>query len=101
MTAHAADLRSEVEDDELVRQIRADFRAAGIDGATRAALAFAEKLTRTPSAMTAADVAVLRKQGYDDRAITDLVQVTAYFNYINRVADGLGVDLEGMEGCGD
>lgn len=44
--------------------------------------------------MSRGDVEVLRSHGYDDRAIHDLVQVIAYFNYINRVADGLGVDLE-------
>lgn len=36
----------------------------------------------------------LRGAGYDDRAIHDAAQVVAYFSYINRVADGLGVDLE-------
>lgn len=56
--------------------------------------AFAEKLTRTPHAMTPADLDVLRSFGFDDRAIHDAVQVIAYFNYINRVADGLGVEPE-------
>lgn len=40
------------------------------------------------------DVAGLRAVGFDDRAIHDAAAVTAYFNYINRVADSLGVDLE-------
>ena len=40
------------------------------------------------------DVEELRRCGYSDRAIHDAAQVTAYFNYINRIADGLGVDLE-------
>jgi alkylhydroperoxidase family enzyme len=52
------------------------------------------KLTRTPWAMCAADVEELRNQGFDDTAIHDAFQVTAYFNYINRVTDGLGIDLE-------
>lgn len=55
---------------------------------------FAEKLTHTPHAMTPADLDVLRSLGFDERAIHDTVQVVAYFNYINRVADALGVEPE-------
>ncbi len=44
--------------------------------------------------MGAADVEALRAHGFDDVAINDAVQVIAYFNYINRIADCLGVDLE-------
>jgi hypothetical protein len=44
--------------------------------------------------MEEADLAPLRAAGLDDRAIHDAVQAIAYFSYINRVADGLGVDLE-------
>lgn len=55
---------------------------------------FAERLTRTPSLMRADDLEGLRKHGLTDRDILDAVQVIAYFNYINRVADALGVDPE-------
>ena len=44
--------------------------------------------------MGAGDVEVLRDAGWDDRAIHDATQVCAYFNYINRIADALGVELE-------
>lgn len=44
--------------------------------------------------MAESDVEGLRKHGFDDHAVHDAAQVTAYFNYINRVGDGLGVDLE-------
>ena len=57
-------------------------------------LDFAVKLTRTPGTMQRGDVETLRNCGLDDRAIHDVVQIVAYFNYINRVADGLDVDLE-------
>ena len=56
--------------------------------------AYAEKLTRTPEAMTEADVVALREVGWSDLEIHDACQVIAYFNYINRIADGLGVDPE-------
>lgn len=52
------------------------------------------KLTRTPGKMSRDDIETLRGAGFNDRAIHDATQVTAYFNYINRIADGLGVDLE-------
>lgn len=57
-------------------------------------LAYAEKLTRTPSAMTRGDVEALRAAGFDDVAILDIAQVTGYFAFVNRLADGLGVELE-------
>ena len=60
----------------------------------RALCDHALKLTQSPSSMTKADVDRLRDVGLSDRAITDATQVIAYFNYINRIAEGLGVDLE-------
>ena len=59
-----------------------------------AVLDFAVKLTQTPGDMKPSDVETLRQQGFTDLAIHDVVQVASYFNYINRIADGLGVDLE-------
>jgi uncharacterized protein YciW len=52
------------------------------------------KLTLTPGEMTPGDLDVLRGHGFDDPAITIATQVISYFNYINRVADALGVDDE-------
>lgn len=57
-------------------------------------LDFVVKLTRTPGEMKPSDLEALRQQGLSELAILDIVQVAAYFNYINRIADGLGVDLE-------
>jgi uncharacterized peroxidase-related enzyme len=57
-------------------------------------LDFAIKLTRTPARMTAEDVGTLRAAGFSDEAVHDIVQVTALFNYYDRLADGLGVDPE-------
>ncbi|HVS01903.1 MAG TPA: peroxidase-related enzyme, partial [Thermoanaerobaculia bacterium] len=62
--------------------------------ADRAMLDFAVKLTHTPAAMEEADVARLRAHGFGDRAIHDVVQVTALFNYYDRLADGLGIEPE-------
>ncbi len=79
----------------MVDRFAADWRAAGLDAATEAILAFAEKLTRRPADVGAADIDRLRTAGLDDRAVNDAVQVCAYFNYINRIAEGLGVAPEG------
>lgn len=55
---------------------------------------YAVKLTRTPAAVEQADINRLRDVGLSDQAISDAAQVISYFNYINRIADGLGIDLE-------
>lgn len=94
MEAHAHDLRGEVADESLVEHIKTDWTKASLSDADRALLAYAVKLTKAPGDMTRDDVEGLRAVGFDDRAISDAVQVISYFNYINRVADGLGVDLE-------
>ena len=51
-------------------------------------------MTGTPAAIRCRDVETLRKHGLKDRDILDAVQVISYFNYINRVADALGIDPE-------
>jgi len=80
--------------DALVAALKDDWRRVDLSPADRALLAFAEKLTKTPGEMDGDDVEGLRAAGFDDRAIHDATQVVAYFNYINRVADGLGTDPE-------
>lgn len=57
-------------------------------------LEFCVRLTRDPARMTRAEVDTLRSHGFDDSAILEIVHIAAYFNYINRVADALGVDPE-------
>ncbi len=58
-------------------------------------LDYAAKLTRTPHRMTRADTEALHKAGFDDAAILDICLVSAYYAFVNRIADGLGVELEG------
>jgi uncharacterized peroxidase-related enzyme len=78
-----------------VRQaIMTDWRTADLPPADQLLCRYAEKLTREPAAMTQDDVEVLRQAGFDDVAIHDAIQVISYFNYINRVADAIHVDLE-------
>jgi uncharacterized peroxidase-related enzyme len=81
-------------DDALVAQLKLDWRAAKLDPADRAMLLYVEKLTLRPGEMVEADVIALRQAGFEDPAILDINQVTAYYAYVNRLADGLGVELE-------
>lgn len=71
-----------------------DFRGASLPDRARALLDYAARLTLTPAAVTARDLEPLRAAGLDDRAIHDLCAITAYFAFVNRIADGLGVELE-------
>ncbi len=71
-----------------------DWRSAHLSAADLTLCEYAEKSTRTPGACGIDDVNRLRSAGFSDTAIHDAAQVIGYFNYINRVADCLGVDLE-------
>lgn len=75
-----------------------DDPTPALDAAQRALVKYAEKVTLDPAACTRADVDALREAGARDEEIHNAVQVISYFNYINRVADALGVDLEGEMG---
>lgn len=71
-----------------------DWRTAGLDAATTTLLEFVEDLTRSPPSCGPQHVERLRTAGFSDRAIHDAVQICGYFGYINRVAEGLGVEPE-------
>ncbi len=94
MTHHGRGLRRLTKNPALVTQLKKDWRRASITAAEHAMLSYAEKLTLTPGAMAKTDVVALRAAGYSDTAILDINQVTGYFAYVNRLADGLGVPLE-------
>lgn len=96
MTHHGRGLRRLTKNPELVIHLRTDWRRAPITPAEHAMLTYAEKLTLTPGAMHKTDVTALRAAGFSDTAILDINQVTGYFAYVNRLADGLGVPLEGF-----
>ena len=57
-------------------------------------LDYAVKLTRTPAKVGEGDVERLLEVGFDQTAVLDICQVVSYFNYVNRMANGLGVELE-------
>lgn len=80
--------------DSLVHAVARDWRSAPLSPADLALCEFASKLTLQQHKMTSKDLDRLRTHGFDDRAIHDAVQVIAYFNYITRISDALGVEDE-------
>lgn len=97
---HFAGLRRLLGDDAKSRAIRQaiearDIASAPLGAGEKLAMAYAERLTRDPGAMTPDLVAGLRAAGYSDGEILEINQVTAYFNYANRTVLGLGCNLDG------
>ena len=92
--AHGDDFRDEVGDSELAEYLKHNWRNAKLSDQDKALCTWAEKLTLTPGEMIENDIRGLEQAGLSQEAISDAAQVIGYFNYINRVADGLGVDLE-------
>jgi uncharacterized peroxidase-related enzyme len=75
----------------LVRALREDFAGAPITDAERAMLEYVVKLSQDATRVTPEDHQRLRGVGFDDRAILQITLIASWFNYINRVADALGV----------
>lgn len=88
-----ADTRAETLD-RLTHQAVRDWRGCGFNAATARLCAFAERLTVSPQLCGRELIEELRAVGWNDRAIHDATQIISYFNYINRVADALGVAPE-------
>lgn len=85
---------ADAEKTALLAAVQDDWREAELSPADRSLCAYADKLTRRPAEMSEADVEELRRHGFDDLQVHDAIQVVSYFNYINRVADAVHVDLE-------
>ena len=74
--------------------MKTDFTKADVSAKDIAMLRYAVKLTTDQCNMEKSDIAKLRKAGFEDVDILDIVQVVSYYNYVNRLACGLGVELE-------
>ena len=95
---HGAGLLRLTNDHVLVDALKTDWRSANLSAADHQMLRYTEKLTLTPWDMVEADVIALRDVGFSDAAILDINQVTGYYAFVNRLADGLGVELEAYQG---
>ncbi len=82
-------------DDALLEAIERDPLGAPLSPARRAMVRYAQKLTRDPASVRESDVEALRSEGFSDVDILHVAEVVAYYAYVNRIADGLGVQLEG------
>lgn len=95
MESHAEFLRRVTLDEDFVRQLREDYKTAPITDAERAMCDYVVKLTKDATEITTEDHRGLRESGFDDTAILQITLIASWFNYINRVADALGVGRGG------
>jgi len=82
--------------DEMVAALREDFRSAPISEQDKVMLEYVVKLTKDATRCSPEDHNKLRAVGFDDRGILQITLIASWFNYINRVADALGVGRNGM-----
>ncbi|KIC40606.1 alkylhydroperoxidase [Ruegeria sp. ANG-R] len=96
---HWANARHLIGDDERADAVEAALKTHrpqdAFEDAQLAALNYAEKLTRSPGAMTESDVSALKDAGWEDGEILEINQIVGYFNYANRLLNGLGVTTDG------
>ena len=88
---HAEALNNYWKNKEKIRLLLRDFRAADIPEKDKRMLNYVVKLTKNPSMVDEEDVESLKKTGFSDRDILDINLITSYFNFVNRIALGLGV----------
>lgn len=94
---HAEALNAYLKDRALVAQIASNYTQVGLAPAERAMCDFAVKLTQNPDDMYKQDVETLAQHGLSDQKILHLTLVVGYFNFVNRVALGLGIPFDESE----
>jgi uncharacterized peroxidase-related enzyme len=82
-------------DQEMVEALKKNYRSAPISEQDRVMLDYVVKLTKDATKVWPKDHAKLRSVGFDDRGILQITLIASWFNYINRVADALGVGRDG------
>ena len=78
----------------MIHALKQDYKTANLPTADIKMLDYTVKLTHTPSEINLKDIESLRSVGWDDRAIHDICCIVAYYAFVNRIADGLGVEFE-------
>ena len=81
-------------DEEFANALRRDWCSAPLNEQDRTMLGYVAKVTQNPVSISPADLDALRAVGFDDTGILQINLIASWFNYINRVADGLGVGRE-------
>ncbi len=90
---HGEALNNYWEADEKLQRLVKDYRSLPLSERERGMLDYAVKLTKTPDKITEADIRWLRQCGFTDKSILDINLIVSYFNFVNRVALGLGVEF--------
>jgi uncharacterized peroxidase-related enzyme len=92
---HGAGLLRLTKNERLLSDLQSDFqKSVHLTDAEKAMLEYSVKLTRSPASLEEADIAALRSRGFSDQAILEINLAASYMNFVNRIADGLGVQLE-------
>ncbi len=94
MESHAEFLRRVTLDDELIAALRVDYKSAPITAAEMIMCDYVVQLTKDATKIHPGYHDKLRVAGFDDQAILQITLIASWFNYINRVADALGVGRE-------
>jgi uncharacterized peroxidase-related enzyme len=81
-------------DEKMVEALQRDYRSAPISEQDRVMLDYVVKLTKDATQCSPADHETLRAAGFDDKGILQITLIASWFNYINKVADALGVGRE-------
>jgi uncharacterized peroxidase-related enzyme len=94
---HAAALAAYWRDEARVERFATDFRSAALTDRLRTILEYADGLTRAPGSVTERHVRAMREHGLEDDEILAVNLIVAYFNFVNRIAQGLGVEVTATE----
>lgn len=97
---HSEALRAYVRDEGFIEQVQRDPTQAPLEAKDRAMLDYAAKLTRRPAEVNGEDVERLRQAGFGDEDVLTINLITGYFNFVNRIAQGLGVTFTEEEARG-
>jgi uncharacterized peroxidase-related enzyme len=97
---HVVALKQYEKDDDVVEMVIEGDRYEDLPNRLGSILTYAQKLTRTPNEMREEDLEEMRSAGLGDDEVLDAALITAYFNFVNRLAVGLGVELSAEEMAG-
>jgi uncharacterized peroxidase-related enzyme len=97
---HTESLRHYVDDEETLNMLATADGLEALEPRLSNIVRYAEKLTMAPGAMTESDLGELRAEGLTDKDILDLTLIVGYFNFVNRIAMGLGVEFSDEEKSG-
>ena len=101
MNHHGEALQRLVKDIKWVHALAENYHQVDLSDAEEVMLDFAVQLARMPEDVRYEDHVRLREAGFEERAIVDITQIIAYFSFVNRMALGLGVQLEAYWATGE